>query len=195
MSSFLIILVLSNLPRSVAQSQTDQNASTESFYTEQFRLEKNTVRYYVTALNQSETWTVNVTSVYHGIFHLFIYDSRPQQNYVSSNGSVNTIAFSEAKTYNITYININSSVMVNETVHYNELTYTANATKLYYLMIALVDGTAPDTYILQSNSKIQAYFIPFIDGYPFEFTICVLIGSVLIIHKKIFKKTFTKISN
>jgi len=165
----------------VAQ-QIDPSAT---LYTEQFRLEQNTIRYYVTALNQSQVWEMNLTSVYHGIFHLFLFDSRPQKEYLVENGTLDPNVYTDSVAHNDTPVEIPSQTIENDTVNFVSLSYTATNESLYYLMIALVGGTAPDTFILTSNSQVQAYFIPFIPGYPFEWIILgSAIGFGMIIVKK-----------
>jgi hypothetical protein len=156
----------------------------ENVFTEQFRLDKNTGRYYVSALNGSQTWNLNLTSVYHGIFYLLIFENRPEEDYFLENGSLNPIVFSIAIAYNNTPIIINSTIEGNEYNYFLNLSYTVSVTKLYYLMVYLDGGTTPDTFILKSSTKIQAYFIPFIDGFPIELLLgCIGLGFLLIKRK------------
>jgi hypothetical protein len=168
-------------------SKADNTQSTQTNYTDQFRLENNTVRYYVTALNNSQSWDMNLTSVFHGIFYMFLFNFRPQQDYVSSNGTIDPKIYSLSIAYNDTPVKINSTTLVNDTVNFISLSYVANATGLYYLAIALIGGTVPDAFILNSNSQIQAYFIPFLPGFPIEWVIIASSFGIWIIRKKVTK--------
>ena len=141
---------------------------TPQIYSDQFRLENNSARFYVTALNKSDTWAINLTSVFHGIFYMYIFNFRPQQNYIYSNGTIDPNIHTVAEVYNETPVKINSTVLVNDTVNFIQLNFTANSNHLYYLMIALIGGSAPDSFVLYSNQQIQAYFIPFVPGFPVE---------------------------
>jgi hypothetical protein len=166
-----------------------QPAPSATLYSEQFRLEQNNIRYYVTALNASQVWEINLTSVYHGIFHLFLFDSRPQKEYLGENGALDSSVYTDSVAYNNTPVVIPSKTIENDTINFVSLSYTASNDSLYYLMVALVGGTAPDTFILTSNSQVQAYFIPFLPGYPLEWIIVssMLGFGVVIIKKRIFK--------
>jgi hypothetical protein len=184
LNSVLVLFIpFSNGSPSAIVSNAD--AQGEIVYTEQFRLDKNTGRYYVAALNGSQTWNLNLTSVYHGIFYVFIFDNRPQEDYFLENGTLNPIVFTNALAYNNTPVLVNSTIEENEYNYFLNLSYTVSVTKLYYLMVYLDNGTTPDTFILKSNAKIQAYFIPFIDGFPIEILFGCLGGGFLVIKRKI----------
>jgi hypothetical protein len=137
-------------------------------YREQFHLERGSIRYYVTSLDENETWTINCTSIYQGVFYLFMFELRPKQEYIDRNaGNISDLIFSEAIAYNSTPILINSSVDPEMQVHFLVLEKKVTEKKLYYLGVAIVNNP-PDTYLLFSNHEIQPYFIPFIPGYPLE---------------------------
>jgi hypothetical protein len=179
---FLVIFVpfLSSLifPSTFVSAQSDeQNA--EGFYKEQFRLEKGMIRYYVTALDKGDYWYVNLTSVYQGIFYLYVFNERPTQEYQSQDGSINHTMLSKAVASNSTPIQINSTIQPDLLVNFIELSYTASEDKMYYLLIYLAGGSAPDTFIIHSNSRVQAYFIPFIPGYPIEWIFSVSFAGII----------------
>lgn len=179
------LLIISQALVFISNGAAQTPAPSAKLYTEQFRLEQNNIRYYVTALNETQVWEVNLTSVYHGIFHLFLFDERPQKEYLTENGSLDSIIYSECVAFNNTPVLIPSQSIENDTINLVSLSYTASNNSLYYLMIALVGGTAPDTFILTSNSQIQAYFIPFLPGYPIEWMmICSSIGFGILVIKR-----------
>ena len=179
------LLIISQALVFISNGTAQTPIPSAKLYTEQFRLEQNNIRYYVTALNESQIWEINLTSVYHGIFHLFLFDERPQKEYLTENGTLNSIIYSDCVAYNNTPVIIPSQTIENDTINFVSLSYTASNNSLYYLMIALVGGTAPDSFILTSNSQVQAYFIPFLPGYPLEWIIiCSSMGFGLLALKK-----------
>jgi hypothetical protein len=184
---FLLCLFFINIISINASAQTTSPKVNDGngFYTEQFQLEKGNVRYYVTALDQNQTWYINLTSVYHGIFYLFIFDERPQSTYVQKDGSLDSKAYSMARTSNCTPVKINSTITPDDYIYFVDLSFKANETKLFYLMVYLSGGASPDTFVMHSDSEVQAYFIPFLDGYPFEFICISFIFTIIILRKKI----------
>jgi len=177
---------------SVTPRMSSEEEQTEEMFTEQFRLDKQTGRYYVSALNEGQMWDINLTSVYRGIFYLFIFDNRPESDYFLENGSLNKIVYTNAVAYNNTPIILNSTLEADEINYFINLSYKATVTKLYYLLVYLAQGTTPDTFILKSNAKIQAYFIPFIDGFPIEVILGNLGLGAIVIYRKTRRKKVQK---
>ena len=155
-------------------------AAESDIYSEQFQLEQSTARYYVTTLDEDDSWVLNCTAVFEGVFYLFIFDERPTSDYFDEDGSLNSEITDVAVAYNNTPSEIFSESL-NDTISAVSLEFKASESKMYYLEIACVDG-GPDTFMLNSSAEIQPYFIPFIPGFPVGITIvfsgmtiCVLI--------------------
>lgn len=145
---------------------TGQQSNTPVLYREQFRLEEGAVRYYVTSLKVNDTWTLNCTGIYEGIFYLFIFHSRPKEGYIDpTTKQISDQPYADAMVYNNTPVMINASIDPTRMVSFITLNYTSTENRLHYLGIFIV-ANPPDTFILYSNQQLQPYFIPFIDGYP-----------------------------
>jgi hypothetical protein len=139
---------------------------------EQFRLEQGATRYYVTTLDVNETWKIDVTSVYEGIFEIYLYSERIteytyQYEAVASNNSGIKIF----------------STSLNDTVNFVSANYTAKVKQMYYLEIVLVKN-GPDTFVLKSSHSVQTYFIPFIPGYPIEIIMICGVFTIFILIRK-----------
>ncbi|MHA2001407.1 MAG: hypothetical protein ACTSVU_04865 [Promethearchaeota archaeon] len=160
--------------------------------TERFRLEQNGVRFYVTYLNSSETWSVNCTSTYNGKYYLFLFDERPKSTYILNNNSLDIKVYDDAIAYNNTPVEVFSKNL-NSTVYSTTLNYTATKYTLYYLEVVLVEG-GPDTFLLDSSNKeITPYYIPYIPGYPLEIlNLAVIISLSLILFRKWKKNLISK---
>ena len=151
------------------------SSSSETTFTEQFRLENASTRYYLASLEVNETWSINCTALFTGKFYLYIFQDRPEDSsHMLKNGSVDSEILSIALVYNVTPSQIFSETL-NETVFFTSLDFKAPTETLYYLQIILIEG-GPDTFILSSSVPFQAYYIPFIAGYPAN----MLLGIILI---------------
>ena len=134
-------------------------------YSEIFRMEQGSTKFYVTSLDPNEIWAINLTAFYQGIFYLFIFQKRPTSDFILSNFSIDPAIYEQAAAYNtsIQYIfdsDLNQSVS-NIRLNYN---YTGIQTLLVYLQIVLVEN-GPDSYKLESSHVLGSYYIPFINGY------------------------------
>ncbi len=154
---------------------------------EEFVIQQDGNRMYVSDLQLNETWYLNCTSKYQGIFYLYLYNARPEsENYLHDHTDYPELG-GALVAYNETPTEI-FSVKLNETVHTITLEYTAPADALYYLELKLVEG-GPDTFVLESNAndgfhEIQAYYIPFIPGYPLLYVLGTALITVLVLKKK-----------
>lgn len=166
LGSFLLLLITGLfISTNIAQAQY---FSAQISFREQFRLEEGTVRYYVASLNETSVWQLNCTSIYDGIFYLFIFDERPRESFIDPvTKNITAEMYNIAVAYNNTPVYINSSVVEDLQVAYIELSYVIPTTGLYYMCVAIVEN-APDTFSMESNFELQPYFIPFIPGYPVE---------------------------
>ena len=160
--------------------------SPETTYTQQFRLENVSTRYYVASLELNETWSINCTGLFTGKFYLYLFQDRPLSSHMLENGSIDPEILNVASVYNITPSAIFSDVL-NDTVCSTSLEFEATTATLYYLQIILVEG-GPDTFVLSSSVEFQAYYIPFIAGYPGE----ILLGIVILSSGILFQRTRKK---
>ena len=150
----------------------------EPVHDEQFRLEKNTTRYYVTSLEEGEVWFVNLTAQYDGVYNIFIYAERPTQSVlIEGTAELNENVVANAAVKNMTPSET-FSAGPNRTVCTISLEYNATKTGLHYLEIVLLES-GPDTYILTSSHEIETYFIPFISGFPIANTYGIMITSII----------------
>src|SRR6056297_1022306 len=174
----------------VSLSQAVQSEPSEIYTTSdddnhhaQFRLELGSSRFYLTSLEEGESWYVNLTAVFEGTFYIYMFDNRPKQNFL---GAEETIVNPKIKDVAVLYNETPTDVFspdLNRTVKNIQLNYTAKATKLHYLEIILVEN-GPDTFELDSTNEIQSYFIPFIDGFPVYLTLSVFATSLIVLTKK-----------
>ncbi len=162
------------------------SAEQEGHYEAQFRLELGSTRFYLTSLKPGDVWFINMTSVYEGVFYIYLFDSRPEENYLlDSDDLIDPRIREDAKIYNETPIDIYSSEL-NMTVKNLQLNYTATHEKLHYVEIILVEN-GPDTYELTSSQEIEPYFIPFISAYPYFIIAMLAISYTGFLVKKIRK--------
>ena len=158
----------------------------ETTFTEQFRLENASTRYYIASLDLNETWSLNCTGLYEGKYYLYLFQERPVSSHMFDNGSIDPEILNAALTYNVTPSQIFSDAL-NDTVYTTSVNFTASTATVYYLQIILVEG-GPDTFILFSSVEFQAYYIPFIAGY----SVNILVGGIfltgLILFRRITKK-------
>ncbi|MHA1727647.1 MAG: hypothetical protein ACTSWY_02820 [Promethearchaeota archaeon] len=150
-----------------------------------FPLQTHDSRFYLVFLNQNETITVNVTSVYTGDFDIFIFNlSRPADTYINADGYEPQI-FDLAAVYDI---NSGSS---------SSLQYTAiNESIIYIQIVCIANGT--DTYEITSEItpsrpwELNLYFIPFVPGFPIEFTAIFSVAAVVLMIQFHLKSKITK---
>lgn len=176
----VVISIVFVICASMLVSTNIATGATDTTYTEQFRLENVSTRYYVASLEMNEIWSINCTGLFTGKFYLYLFQDRPEYSHMLENGSIDTEILNVAVIYNITPSAIFSDVL-NDTVCSTSLEFKATTSTLYYLQIILVEG-GPDTFVLSSSVAFQAYYIPFIAGYPGEFFlgIAMLSGGILV---------------
>ena len=164
---------------------------------ESLKLENHSSRTYVFSMNESEEFFVNVSGVYFGEYHLFIFKDRPKMDYIQANGQYSKAIFNDSIAYNLTSYgplsyNANiSNTYGNETNCYKNsttLNFTAPWRGLFYIEVILYDG-GPDMYLLDSNVEMTPYFIPFLPGYPTMILIFVASLTSVMVVVKIKKKT------
>jgi len=155
-------------------------------YVDQYQLQQGATRFYVVNLTVDANWIINCTAYYKGVFHIYLFDERPTDNHVLRDGSLDASITDQAVAYNETPSLIFSSDL-NDTVNSVTLNYTAPSYKLYYLEIIVVEN-GPDTFRLESNYALQAYYIPFIPGYNIEILASCAVLSLFLIYFKIRKR-------
>ncbi|WP_457557689.1 hypothetical protein [Candidatus Harpocratesius sp.] len=148
-------------------SATTSTNSSESLYThsEIFRMEQGSSKFYLTTLNPNETWSLNLTALFTGVFYIFIFDERPTNDYIYANYSLDPEIYEQSIAYNNTpryifYPELNLSV-ANVQLDYK---YLDTKSRLVYLEIVILEN-GPDTYHLYSSHLLEPYYIPFIDGF------------------------------
>lgn len=155
-------------------------------YVDQYQLQQGAVRFYVVNLTIDANLNINCTAYYRGVFHIYIFDERPDINHILKDGSLNASITDQAVAYNETSSLIFSSNL-NDTVSSITLNYTAQSHQLYYLEIIIVENS-PDTFRLESNYELQAYYIPFIPGFKVDIFASCAIFTVFLIYFKIRKR-------
>ena len=158
----------------------------DNIYEDQYQLQQGATRFYVVNLTLDANWIINCTAYYKGVFHIYLFDERPTDNHVLRDGSLDASITDQAVAYNETPSLIFSSGL-NDTVYSVTLNYTAPSYKLYYLEIIVVEN-GPDTFRLESNYELQAYYIPFIPGYNVEIFASCAVFIVFLIYFKIRKR-------
>ena len=182
--SMVFVMCASTLISAQFATSTPETTST---FTEQFRLENISTRYYIASLKANETWSINCTGLFTGRFYLYLFQERPRSSHMLDNGSIDPEILNAAVVYNITPAMVFSDVL-NDTVCSTTLEFTASTTTVYYLQIILVEG-GPDTFILSSSIAFQAYYIPFIAGYPGDLLFGIAIISSGLLFRLIKKKS------
>jgi len=155
-------------------------------YVDQYQLQQGAARFYVVNLTADADLFINCTAFFKGVFHAYIFDERPEERHVLKDGSLDASITDQAVAYNETPSLIFSSDL-NDTVNSVTLNYTAPSYKLYYLEIIVVEN-GPDTFRLESNYELQAYYIPFIPGYNVEIFASCAVLSLFLIYFKIRKR-------
>jgi len=174
-------LVLMNFNMSIKPGAAEDNN-----YVDQYQLQQGAARYYVVNLTADANLFINCTAYFEGVFHAYIFDERPEDRHVLRDGSLDASITDQAVAYNETPSLIFSSDL-NDTVNSVTLNYTAPSYKLYYLEIIVVEN-GPDTFRLESNYELQAYYIPFIPGYNIEIFASCAVLSLFLIYFKIRKR-------
>ncbi len=151
-------------------------------FVDQYQLQQGTARFYVVNLTSNANLLINCSAYYKGVFYIYIFDERPLDSHVLSDGSIDASITESAAAYNETSSLVFSDDL-NDTVSFITLNYTAPVYQLYYVEIILVEN-GPDTFKLESSYAMQAYYIPFIPGYNLEiFTSCAVFATFLIFFK------------
>ncbi|MHA1610507.1 MAG: hypothetical protein ACTSYU_00520 [Promethearchaeota archaeon] len=165
-------LIQTNILAGTAQSN---NAEQESF-SEIFRMENDSSRYYITDLDTNETWSIKLNASYKGIFYIFLFEERPEEELTLDETTSDPLIYDTAVAYNNTPSYLFDSDL-NDTISNVclDYTYTGDQTILFFLQIILVEN-GPDSFQLWSSKEIQPYYIPFIAGYS---TIATIGGTVL----------------
>ncbi|MBD3193857.1 MAG: hypothetical protein GF317_02300 [Candidatus Lokiarchaeota archaeon] len=133
-------------------------------------------KFYLVALNKSESIGIHTTRQGYGNFCLFWFNQRPMESFINPDKSIDNKIFTQPTLvqYNLS---INPSIV-----------YTANETKIFYLQIVLANNGS-DILTLTSTKDLTNYYLPQIPGYSFELTVIVSIVALLfsiIIYKRKF---------
>jgi len=155
-------------------------------YVDQYQLQQGAARCDVVNLTADADLFINCTAFFKGVFYVYIFDERPEDSHILRDGSLDASITDQAVAYNETPSLIFSSDL-NDTVNSVTLNYTAPSYKLYYLEIIVVEN-GPDTFRLESNYELQAYYIPFIPGYNIEIFASCAVLSLFLIYFKIRKR-------
>ena len=161
-------------------------AAEDNNYVDQYQLQQGAARYYVVNLTADADLFINCTAYFKGVFHAYIFDERPEDRHVLRDGSLDTSITDQAVAYNETPSLIFSSDL-NDTVSSVTLNYTAPSHQLYYLEIIIVEN-GPDTFRLESNHELQAYYIPFIPGFNGGILASCAVFTVFLVYFKIRKR-------
>lgn len=180
-----LILIIGFLSVST-NSQIKQIIAQESDYVDQFQLQQGATRLYVVNLTSNAHLFLNCTAYYKGIFYIYLFNERPLDNHILSNGSIDASITDMAVVYNETP-SLVFSQSLNDTVHSVSLNYTAPSYRLYYIEIILFDN-GPDTFRLESSYAMQAYYVPFIPGYNIDFISGCSIFAVFLLYFKVKKQ-------
>lgn len=140
-------------------------------YSDTQEVRNNGTIFYLTSLNESESFQVNCSSKYNQYYSLFLFNKRPMSNYKYLNGSYSL------KLYNLSiefYEGFNP-----------ELVYVANETLIYYIQIILHNESS-NLISINSNKDLVRYYLPLIESFSLEiigitgiFTISIIIVSIL----------------
>ncbi|UYP47666.1 hypothetical protein NEF87_003951 [Candidatus Lokiarchaeum ossiferum] len=183
----LIMIWISSLQILVGSQSVKAETENETYLPEEFIMQQNASRLYLTDLTMNDTWFLNCTAKYQGIFYLYLYNARPtNENFLTENTEYPEIG-GALVAYNETPTEV-FSAKLNDTVHTITLEYKAPADSLYYLEIRLIEN-GPDTFVLKSKinnqyKDVQAYYIPFIPGYPSIFIITTATLTIIILRRK-----------
>ncbi|MBN1214322.1 MAG: hypothetical protein JXA99_02660 [Candidatus Lokiarchaeota archaeon] len=138
-------------------------------------LDERETLFYLVDLNTASNIQIRLTRLNYGNFSIFLFENRPTQTYITSDGQINPNIY-----INTGYINhsIGIKPYINQTV---------GETKIYYIQITLLNNGS-DTFILDANKDLSRYYIPIIPGYPIEyligFSFLTIIFVILLIKKK-----------
>ncbi|MFX1357203.1 MAG: hypothetical protein ACFFA8_07935 [Promethearchaeota archaeon] len=106
--------------------------------------------FFLVNLEADEVIEVNVTHANDGNFTLFLFDRRPNKDYISFDKTLDEEIFDIA---------INYSLAENPYIMHN-----ATQSKIYYFQLILLEN-GPDTFFLNCNKELTRYYLPIIDGY------------------------------
>jgi len=122
--------------------------------------------FFLVNLKADELIEVNVTHANDGNFTLFLFDRRPNKDYINFDKTLDVEIFDIA---------INYSLTENPYIIYN-----ATQSIIYYFQIILLEN-GPDTFFLNCNKDLTRYYIPIIDGYHLIFLLFSGLLSILLI--------------
>lgn len=157
-------------------------------YEEIFRIEQGSTKFYVTSLNTSETWKINVTAAYEGVFYIFLFQERPLEDFITPDFTIDPRIYETSVAYNNTPgLIYDSELEYNLSNVYMEYSFNESVAQLFYLEIILVEN-GPDSFKIQSSKELQPFFIPFIPGYPTRYIIVGFltssIGILVLVNRK-----------
>ncbi|NHJ23222.1 MAG: hypothetical protein EAX89_01510 [Candidatus Lokiarchaeota archaeon] len=130
--------------------------------------------FFLTHLDNSDYFEVNITHLGEGNFTLFLFDSRPTESFVKAEKTLDSRIYEYA---------INYSIDDNPYLFHN-----ISESGIYYIQLILVNN-GPDTFFLYSNKELTRYYLPLIPGYSVGLTIVVLLLSstfIITYRKRIF---------
>lgn len=173
----------------VVSATTSLNSSDSLYsHSEIFRMEQGSSKFYLTTLNPNDTWSLNLTALFKGIFYIFIFDERPANDYIYANYSLDSDIYVQSIAYNDTPRFIyNSELNLSVANVQLDYKYIGSQSKLIYLEIVIVEN-GPDSYHLYSSHLLEPYYIPFIDGFKSSVLIFLFLYSHVVIFVIINKK-------
>ncbi|MFX0060191.1 MAG: hypothetical protein ACFE85_00740 [Candidatus Hodarchaeota archaeon] len=133
--------------------------------------------FFLVNLDAGEVIEVNVTHANEGNFTLFLFDRRPNKDYIKFDKSLNEEIFDIA---------INYSLIENPYINYN-----ATQSKIYYIQLILLEN-GPDIFSLYCNKDLTRYYLPIIPGYHLKillFSVLLPVSFIILLkYRKVIKK-------
>ncbi|MCP4763954.1 MAG: hypothetical protein GY870_19435 [archaeon] len=178
---FLVILIpFINIQNVNAQGDINK-------YEDSFPLQTYDSRFYIINLNEFETINISVTAIYEGDFDIFFFRKRPNDSYIQQNTTnpYNAEIFEHALIYDISSdSSANITYQTNFATDY-DVNYQLDELNYYIQVVLKAGGT--DTFTMEITTDnggaatTEIYFIPYIPGFPIEFTILFTIGGIIFI--------------
>jgi len=137
--------------------------------------------FFLVNLEVDEVIEVNVTHANDGNFTLFLFDRRPNKDYINFDKTLDEEIFDIA---------INYSLAENPYIIYN-----ATQSKIYYFQLILLEN-GPDTFFLNCNKDLTRYYLPIIDGYHLIFLVTsglLSISLIVFLRTKKVRKSLSKL--
>ena len=153
----------------------------EDLFTYQDRINTSNSVFFMNSMEEGDYIQVSLSAGGEGIFGVFLFHERPMETYVNFDRSIDPQIYDKAIAYEIGSVNF--------------IEYTANASKIYYLQIILIEK-GPDFYFIQCNRELSRYYLPLIPGYPLEilvFSSIFAIGMAYIMVKRRAKTLLVKL--